>query len=60
MPSEKRSTSATGSCSKACASASSSSASDQALPIPTDEPSRAGLTNAGGGSVTAMPSRTAT
>ena len=38
----------------------SSSASDHAREIPTDEPSRAGLTKAGGARVTGAPSRTAT
>ena len=48
-----RSTSTSGSCSKACANAPASSASDEAFEMPTDEPSRAGFTNTGG----ASPSR---
>jgi hypothetical protein len=59
MPVASRSTSTTGSCSKASAIAWSSSTSLTAFEIPTDDPSRAGLTNTGGPSdPRASPSRT--
>ena len=47
MPAEKPSTITSESWAKAASSAGPSSASDQTLAIPTEEPSRAGLTNTG-------------
>ena len=47
MPGENASTIASESCANAPSSASATPASDHALAIPTDEPSRAGLTNTG-------------
>ena len=47
MPDEKPSTITSESCPKAVSSAGPSSASDHTLAMPTEEPSRAGLTKTG-------------
>ncbi len=47
MPAEKPSTITRLSCANAASSAGPSSASDQTFAMPTEEPSRAGLTNTG-------------